>query len=92
MLFTGITTVVKYFKDNWEDIKEQWVQVYQQKSGNLLNETNNRLESFNQKLKAVITKYTGLVDCFIHLKIWLKSRRDEQDRRAVNSIIKSPVT
>ena len=40
-------TVVKYFNENWHDIRGQWVLGMKYSSGNFLNGTNNRLECLN---------------------------------------------
>ena len=46
--------VFEYFNVNWHPIKEQWVMGLAFGFGKLLNTTNNRVESFNSKLKSVI--------------------------------------
>ena len=58
---TKLQPVLAYFHANWHNIRKEWVQGLKGRSKNLLNSTNNRVESINQKLKMVITKYTGIV-------------------------------
>ena len=54
-------SVTEYFNKNWHPLKEQWVEGFKGKSTNLLNRTNNRVESINQKLKSVIAKFSNIV-------------------------------
>ena len=49
--------VITYFNTNWHSIKDEWVLGMKSSCGSFLNFTNNRLESFNGKLKQV--KFTG---------------------------------
>ena len=51
--------VISYFNENYP-IHEQWVLGMKFSSGNFLNNTSNRLESINQKLKSVISCYSSL--------------------------------
>ena len=48
--------VCDYFKNNWAEIKNEWVLHYKVQSGSFLNSTNNRLECLNGKLKQVISR------------------------------------
>jgi transposase-like protein len=50
---TGIQSVLDYYTHSWNDIRNEWV-VGLKDSCNFGNNTNNRLESINQKLKQVI--------------------------------------
>ena len=43
-------TVIDYFDKNWNSIKDEWV-YYALNCMNLLNDSNNRLESLNAKIK-----------------------------------------
>lgn len=51
---TKVKPVIDYFKHAWEPIKEQWV-IGLKQSCNYNNNTTNRVESINQKLKQVLT-------------------------------------
>ena len=44
-------SVLSYYDRNWHRIREQWVMCMKNSSENFLNNTNNRLESINQKNK-----------------------------------------
>ena len=47
--------VTEYFKKNWHSIKEEWVEGLKTNKLNFNTSTNNRLESFFQKLKSCVT-------------------------------------
>lgn len=62
------STVLEYFDEQWHSIRKQWT-----------NNTNNRLESLNSKLKSVISRYSTLeefVDKFFLIRRVLRSERD----------------
>ena len=48
--------VLDYFNENWHTIRNEWVDGLKNLQCNFMNRTNNRLDSINGKLKAVITK------------------------------------
>lgn len=83
--------VNNYFDNNWHTITEQWVRCHIKQFHTLANRTNNRLESLNQKLKAVITKYTALPTFAAQLMVCVSSLRIEKDIRAIEKIHKKPV-
>lgn len=56
---TKWTKVIEYFNSNWHEIREQWVNGFKDDSLTYQNRTNNRVESINQKLKSVISKFPG---------------------------------
>ena len=51
---TAPQAVRDYFVKNWAGINEEWVMGFKSESGHFFNNTNNRVESLNQKLKEVI--------------------------------------
>ena len=51
--------VLSYFDKNWHSIRHEWVIGISGGKGSLFKSTN-RLESFNQKLKSVITRFSSL--------------------------------
>ena len=51
----NVTAFDSYFQNSWDPIKEQWV-IGLTESTSLGNNTNNRVESMNQKIKQVIDK------------------------------------
>ena len=48
--------VLKYFDDQWHPIRKQWTMGLKYSTGNFFNNTNNRLEFLNAKLKSVISR------------------------------------
>ena len=53
----GPQRVVKYFNGNWHGIHTEWVNGMKNASCNFMNHTNNHVESINQKLKMVISRF-----------------------------------
>ncbi|KAL5237152.1 hypothetical protein ACI65C_004562 [Semiaphis heraclei] len=82
--------VQMYFEKNWHDIREEWVTGLTFQSGNFLNTTNNRLESFNSKLKSVIPFFSNLSEFFKQLFVVIKCVRSERDSKTINLVQKLP--
>lgn len=74
--------VTLYFNDNWHSIRAEWVLGLKFGSGSFLNSTNNRLESFNGKLKQVISRHSSLEQFVQHFFITLTALRVERDHKA----------
>ena len=55
----------------------------QSNAHNYLNRTNNRVESINQKLKKVISKFSNIVTFFEDLMRVVSSLRMERDHKAI---------
>jgi zinc finger SWIM domain-containing protein 3 len=60
-------------------------------TGNFLNNTNNRLESINQKLKSVIPRFSSLEDFIEKFFVILRVLRSEREHRAALTVQKVPV-
>jgi len=60
---TGIQPVVDYTEDSWHPIKEEW-EIGLKQSVHFNNNTTNQLESINQKLKQVISKFSITLTIF----------------------------
>ena len=84
-------TVVKYFNENWHDIRDQWVMGMKYTSGNFLNGTNNRLECLNSKLKSVISRYSSLEEFIDKFFLILRVLRSERDHKAALMTQKVPM-
>ncbi|XP_014672678.1 PREDICTED: uncharacterized protein LOC106813130 [Priapulus caudatus] len=80
--------VIDYFNKEWHSIRHQWVEGLKTEAFNLLTNTNNRVESLNQKLKAVITKNSGISQFFTDLMSALQSMSVEKDHRALKVLQK----
>jgi len=57
--------MTEYFDDNWHGIREQWIDRLKNSQCNNMNRTNNRVESINDKLKSVISRYFGMTQFFL---------------------------
>ena len=60
----NIPAVSLYFRQSWLPTKCEWVRCFKTRHFTLGEETSNRLESFNGKIKIVCTRYSSL-DSFI---------------------------
>ena len=76
--------VRRYFDRNWHEIREEWVACFKLGHGNYMTNTNNRLESLNQKIKAVVKRYSTIPVFYRNLMICLASMRVERDHRALD--------
>ena len=74
---TKIDSVVTYFLENWDPIKEQWVTCFKDTAFNLGETTNNHLESMNSKIKSVCLKYGSLLQFFTEFFAVLGALRNE---------------
>ena len=87
LLNTGISSVIEYYQHSWHNICEEWV-VGLKRSCHYGNNTTNRLESINQKLKQIISRFETL-DCFFKdLKMAIFSLRQERSCRRANIFLK----
>lgn len=77
-----------YFENNWDNIQDQWVGYKVNQHANFENRSNNRLESLNQKIKTVVTKYSNLSSFFNDLMICIGSYNVERDHIAADSILR----
>ena len=84
--------VVEYFESNWHSIRHEWVDGLKNASCNFMNRTNNRVESINQKLKSVISRYSGITPFFQDLMKCLNTLRVERDHRALEITMKRRVS
>lgn len=83
-------SIINYYNKNWHDIRNEWVMGMTFNTGNFMNKTNNRLESFNGKLKSVISTFSTLEDFVEKLFIVLSCVRLERDRNAVKLVQRQP--
>lgn len=60
LISLNIEELINYFIDNWHNIRDEWVLYAQNETLLFMNRTTNRLESLNQKLKTVITRYAKI--------------------------------
>lgn len=89
----NLPRVKEYFEKNWHgmEIRQQWVAYFTNSYQNFLNRTTNRLESINQKLKTVVTKYGTLHSFLKETLDCIQSLSLERDQRTIRSIHRQPV-
>ena len=75
--------VLKYFYKNWDPIKSEWVMCDKFGAGNFLNSTNNRVESFNSKVKTVLDHHCSLESFVSGFFQVLNCLRNERNHKAV---------
>lgn len=84
--------LITYFNRNWHNIQSQWVGYLVNRSPNYENRTNNRLESLNQKIKSVVTRYANLGTFFNELITLTTSYNIQRDHVAAENIMRKPLT
>lgn len=72
-------SVSEYVLQNWDPIKEQLVACFKDKTFNLGETTNNRLESTFSKIKSVCSRYATLTQFFSEFCCVLKSLREQRN-------------
>ena len=81
-------TVVSYYNQNWHSNRAEWVRGHALLAGNFLNNTNNRLECINSKLKSVVTKFSSLEEFLDKLYIIIGAMRLERDSKSATEFLK----
>ena len=87
---TKLKIVLDYFNDNWHEIRDEWVCGLKDENLMFQNHTNNRVESINQKLKSVMSKFARLPQFCRELLKVLSSLHVERDHRAITLFQKTP--
>lgn len=82
------TSVLQYFNLNWHNIKEEWT-THKMVDGTLGNETNNRLESLNGKIKNASDRYNTLVKFIDDLFEFEECRAYEAQHEIAKKIFKA---
>ena len=80
--------LVEYYKEHWQPISCEWVKCFKAQKGHFLNSTNNRLESFNGKLKSVIGFKSSLEEFVRGFFVVLESLRTERNQVVANEFLK----
>lgn len=83
---TKLQSVITYFEENWENIKEQWVFAFKNEVFNLGETTNNRVESNFNKLKSVCTKHTNFIQFLTEFFSFLDVIRNERNHHHIMAI------
>lgn len=84
--------LMHYFDNQWntQEIKPMWVGYHVNKGSHFHNRTNNRTETFNQKLKQLLTRFAPLKKMFKETIIVLSTLADERNYRKVTNAEKNP--
>lgn len=85
----GFVEVTKYFDNNWHNIKEEWTLFGRNQHSNYLNETNNRSESLNQKIKMISSRHANLSRFFENLFTTVSVTSSEKNIRAIRLTMKT---
>jgi len=84
--------VVQYFDTHWHPCRQEWVHCWQQQNVTFGEWTNNRIESINQRLKAVIRTGSTLPVFFKDLTATLACMRQERSHALSTATEKVRVT
>ena len=76
---TKLDSVISYFMENWDPIKNQWVFAFKDSHIDLGETINNRLESTFNKLKSVCSKYASLMQFFSEFFTFLGAIRNDRN-------------
>lgn len=74
-----LTSIINYFDVNWNTCVTKWTLFGRNMNNYLLNTTSNRVESLNQKIKLVVTKYSSIIRFFKDLSLTINVRSSEGD-------------
>ena len=88
---TKLNSVVDFFRENWDTIKNQWVCCFKDLNLNLGENTNNRLESTFNKIKDVCSRYSSLIQFFNEFISVLSVLRNERKHSKMMSILRKGV-
>ena len=82
------SNVLDYFNSNWHHIRNEWVKGFM--TASFGNATNNRIESFNQKLKSFVEKYSYMTPFMNGFFPFIQVLQNERDSKVVNRFAKHP--
>ena len=88
---TKLDSVISYFMENWDPIKNQWVFAFKDSHMNLGQTTNNRLESTFNKLKSVCSKYASLMQFFLEFFTFLGAIRNDRNRHHLMTLSRKEI-
>lgn len=82
--------VMDYFNTNWHCIRIEWALFGRNQYSNYLNNTNNRSETMNQKLKLIGTRNANLLSFFENISTSVSVLASEKDITAVRLDMRTP--
>lgn len=85
--------VKEYIDRNWHplEVRKQWATYLTDNMQNYLNRTTNRIESLNQKLKTVVTRYGRLNTSLKEAMQCIHSLNVERDYRTIVGLQRVPI-
>lgn len=83
-----------YVDKNWHpiEVRQQWATYLTDNMQNYLSRTTNRIESINQKLKTVVTRYGRLNSFLKETMQCIHSLNIECDYRTITALQRKPIT
>jgi len=85
-------SVVTYFDNNWNNIRDEWVLGLKFSTGSFMNTTNNRLERLNGQLKAVVKCNSSVEEFLDKFYVVMAALRNEHDHKIALQFQKKTVT
>lgn len=84
--------LIHYFDTHWhtDEIRKMWAGYHVNQTSHYDNRTNNRTESFNQKLKTLLTKHASLKKFFKDTLLIMETMADERDYRTITRKERQP--
>jgi zinc finger SWIM domain-containing protein 3 len=84
----GIQTVVDYYKNVWEEIRQEFVECFSGMNLPFGSRPDSKPDSINEKVKRVCSRRNStLVDFYSELLIVLHDLRTERDDRMIHSLL-----
>jgi hypothetical protein len=83
---TGITAVIDYYKKNWENVKEEFVECFSAMNLTFGNRTSVRPESVKEKIKNLCLRSGTLVGFYRQLLTVVNMLRSDCDQRAQQTL------
>ena len=88
---TKLDSVISYFMENWDPIKNRWVFGFKDLHTNLGETTNIRLESTCSKLKSVCSKYVSLMQFFLEFFTFLGALRNDRNHHHLMTLSRKEI-
>lgn len=83
-----VSSVLDYFETQWNICVNEWTMFGRNMNNYFLNTTSNRVESLNQKIKLVVTKYSNMIRFFKDLNVSINVRASEKDMMVIKNTMK----
>ncbi|XP_057336089.1 MATH and LRR domain-containing protein PFE0570w-like [Microplitis mediator] len=84
-------SILDYFNENWHDCRNEWSLSSDYMQHNFGNDTNNRLESINAKIKKDLDRFMSLEEFIKQFLTFLECSQRERDHKAASDYQKRKV-